>query len=369
VSRLLGWLATQASGLVRMVAASSVEAADGLARAGLDTRSKAVLHVETPHSGTPIDGIPSETSGLERRFLYTFFARLWDGAGSVVEIGPFLGGTTRAIALGMRANPRRDPSARLYTFDRFEAYYEPEELRVLLEGHSAAAVALEDQELGPSGRFRDVFTALHRDTEYEDLILVRDEPLPDTPEEASNEGILRLDRDVEVAAAFVDGCKSWYSTKYLMLELAEVARPGSHLLFQDYCWYTCFWIPAVAYALRDRLALVAAADNTYTFQLGGLDRDTIVARVPDTPEEAGRGFLEEAFKALGEAAAERGDNRARLVHQLQHGAALAYVGEKRDARAAIEAARRGNRFSEHRPLIDAALRSPTYRPGGQRVVL
>src|SRR6202000_63498 len=51
--------------------------------------------------------LPSAASPSERRFLLRFAAYFWDGDGDVFENGPLLGGTTRGLALGMLANPRR----------------------------------------------------------------------------------------------------------------------------------------------------------------------------------------------------------------------------------------------------------------------
>ena len=59
------------------------------------------------------------------RFLCRFASRLWDGEGDVFENGPMLGGTTRALALGMLANPAGSPDARLQTFDWFHAVRTP----------------------------------------------------------------------------------------------------------------------------------------------------------------------------------------------------------------------------------------------------
>lgn len=77
--------------------------------------------------------IPSETSIAERQLLFNLFAQRWDGHGAVVEIGPFLGGTTRAIASGMGHNLARSETALLHTFDRFDAYYSAEQLRQTIE--------------------------------------------------------------------------------------------------------------------------------------------------------------------------------------------------------------------------------------------
>ena len=72
-----------------------------------------------------LDSLPSETTPSERRFIYNYFAHWWPGEHDVLEIGPFLGGTTRAIGYGMLANHRRKPSTRLHTYDRFRLYIQP----------------------------------------------------------------------------------------------------------------------------------------------------------------------------------------------------------------------------------------------------
>jgi len=78
-----------------------------------------------------LDAIPSETTPSERRFLWQFFASIWDGAGDVLEVGPFLGGTSRAIARGMLDNPRYK-GGRLLTYDKFTNYHSEETLRSFL---------------------------------------------------------------------------------------------------------------------------------------------------------------------------------------------------------------------------------------------
>jgi len=86
----------------------------------------AVLHHEVARALGPIaaqlDAIPSETTPAERRFLFGFASEMWSGANSLLEVGPFLGGTTRALALGMLANPRRQERCKLFSYDRFTGY-------------------------------------------------------------------------------------------------------------------------------------------------------------------------------------------------------------------------------------------------------
>lgn len=64
-----------------------------------------------------VNEIPSLTNLSERMFLYQYFSKLWTGNENVLEIGPFLGGTTRAIALGMLNNQSLKENIRLYTVD------------------------------------------------------------------------------------------------------------------------------------------------------------------------------------------------------------------------------------------------------------
>jgi hypothetical protein len=94
----------------------------------------------SPQIESMLREIPSEATLRERRFLYHFFRQVWSGQNSVIEIGPFLGGTTRAIALGMRDNARLSPEAQLLTFDRFSQYYDVKTLMSRLEPLMARGV-------------------------------------------------------------------------------------------------------------------------------------------------------------------------------------------------------------------------------------
>jgi hypothetical protein len=222
-----------------------------------------------------------------------------------------------------------------------------------------------------AGSFGEVFDAVHRGTPYAALVERRDKPLPDTPEEARTaSGLFELDEGVELDAVFVDGCKSWYGTKYFMRAALDATRPGSHAIFQDYGWYTCFWIPAFVHAMGGDLTLTSWVDSTYAFHVAGpITAADVDARYPDTPDELGAAWFDDAFAAMGAAAAERGDGRAQTVLAVQNAAALAYLGELDEARGRLQAVRARARFSALRPTIDAALRSPTYRPGGEQILL
>ncbi len=106
-----------------------------------------------------ITGIPSETSIGERRFLFNFFKEIWSGNYHVLEIGPFLGGSTRAIALGMEANSNKLDRVKLYTYDKFSDYYNPERLENVLRPllKKGSLNCLTRAEILQSSQFRTIF--------------------------------------------------------------------------------------------------------------------------------------------------------------------------------------------------------------------
>jgi hypothetical protein len=331
--------------------------------------ARLLLDASVPTPEARLDEIPSETSAAERRFLFTFFAGLWSGRGNVVEIGPYFGGSTRAIALGMCANPGRGADAKLFTYDRFHAYREPRELirqlAVLFETGTLDADVKDD--VRKSGSFGAVFDALHLPYRYGELIERRAEPLPDTPAERGGGEVLSLEEVERSEAFFVDGCKSWYATKHFAREAASIASPGAWFLFQDYGWYTCFWLPSLVHSLGDLLALRFQVEGTYAFQLvGPLTGAEVDQRFPDVPDQVDFDLI---FSDLARDAVIRGDVRGSVMSQLQHAAALTYVGDVDTARRLIRKARRRHRFSGFRSLIDAAAVAPTYRPGGKKIYL
>jgi hypothetical protein len=313
-----------------------------------------------------LDEIPSETLPRERRALYRFFAELWPGRGSVVEIGPFLGGTSRAIALGMRDNPRREPGSRLHTYDRFGKYYTREALIKLLAPLVDSRV-LGEEELGSvdeSGSFLEVFNRIHKGCDYGDLLIPVDQELPTSPG-AGPSAWFALPAGVAFDAFFVDGCKSWYATKYFMRECCRVAEPGSVFIFQDYLWYTCFWIPSFIEAFRDHFSLVWYVDLTYAFRLRmPLDPDEIGRTFPDAPEALGRDAFLAMFHRIFAGAVARQDDEAKVRHTAQLAAALAYIGEKTEARKILADLAHDPAAVAYQGWLQQARLSPTFRPTG-----
>jgi len=314
-----------------------------------------------------VNELPSAASANERRFLLRFAAHFWDGDGDVFENGPLLGGTTRGLALGMLANPRRRDHARLQTFDWFAA--DEGDLPNVWETMIAAGMITREllNDMRSSGSFQRVFDHIHSGHDYSPLVRSHEAYLPGHRGDAPpGRRVFAPPPDREYSLVFVDGCKSWYGTKHWITELCGLIRPGSHLVFQDYGWYTCFWLPVLHAVLEDHLRLVAHVDDTYAFVLAKpLTRETVEARFPDEPEQLGRDALDDAFLKLGIDAGVRSDVHAMVCLTIQHAGALAYIGHLDDAREHIAAMLgRPEFFSFRRRFIEPALRSPTYRPEG-----
>jgi hypothetical protein len=340
------------------------------------TRSKVnsgvFLHLPSQALERELDAIPSETSPAERRFLHYFFSAVWSGVGDVLEIGPFLGGSTRAIALGMLDNPCRDAQAQLVTFDRFADYYDGHALAEYITPLVRTELLGQDlvERVRTSGEFAEVFDRIHAEQRYSHLIRRCHGPLPDRPEHVDQPNLFAVGPDARYGAVFMDGLKSWFGTKYFFRAIAPTTAVGAQLLFQDYGAFTCFWLPAFTEVMNDCLRLTSAVDSTYVFQvIRQLSADVIDARFPDDPTDFERTRLDAMFCDLIERAGTRTDLRAQVVLRLQHAAALAYLGDTTEARRRIDAISRHALASPFEADIAAARASPTYRFGMEPIVL
>ena len=153
-----------------------------------DMQSRKVwpILVTNPNILESINAIPSETTPDERKYLFKFFSEMWDGQGNVLEIGPFLGGTTRAIGKGMIENPKLHTNSRLYTTDRFSMYYDKDRLKKLLHplfSNGTINQSEFDLDKNPKTQFKDIFRKIHKKEDYYKLVEVMEEILPDLKEQ------------------------------------------------------------------------------------------------------------------------------------------------------------------------------------------
>ncbi len=314
--------------------------------------------------------IPGATTRDELRFLCRFASRLWNGEGDVFENGPMLGGTTRALALGMLANPLRSPDARLQTFDWFHAGPDTDVGGVPFDAMIQHGLMTDAQkrEMDATGSFQALFDSLHAGHDYSPLIQSHVAYLPGGPHDVPGTGepLFEPPPDRRYSLVFIDGCKSWYGTRYCFERLAHFIEPGAHVIMQDYGWYTCFWLPSFVGALADHFRLVAHVDDTYAFELTQpLSPATVVERFPAHPRDVGRDAFDDLFLRLGIDAGERSDMHAVVALTIQHAGAMAYLGLIDEAREHIAGMlSRPEMFPFRSRFIEPALRSPTYTPEG-----
>jgi len=319
---------------------------------------------------TELHVIPSQTTRFEREFLFWFFSRVWDGHGPVCEVGPWLGGTTRAIAEGMLANPRCGGDARFWSFDKFENYTSAEVLRqigapLVEKGLMAEAEVLRCAE---TRDFMELFRALHRGRRYMDgLLQVERRVLPH--EEGAKLGeeqeLVISEWAPRFPAVFVDGCKSWYSTRFFMKQVAAVAKPGDWIFFQDHLWRTCYWLPCFTWLMRDALEPCFQAGTTLCLRwTRKVEPAELDARMPAAigPDDAL--WLLRLFAEYGNLALERGNQELAFALKLQATSAMTAIGERALAnQLLLSTARETFAFDPWRRISESLVK-PTYDAHG-----
>ncbi len=315
-----------------------------------------------------LSAFPTETTLGERKFLFNFFLNFWDGQHDVLEVGPFLGGTSRAIAMGMLHSRNRQEGKKLYTYDKFKDYHQPEALLETLAPMFEAGTLAESvrETVLQSSSFKEVFEHLHRGRDYSDLLVAQTGVLSDSPDQQPNsENAFRLPEDRTYSAVFVDGAKSWYGTKQFMSLATAHTSKDAYYIFQDYGAHTCFWIPVFLQLLKNHFQLVAYVDHTYAFQqtqdLTAQDLDLVF---PDSPLDFSVADFHEIFRQLYEQALDSDNTYTLLNYQLQHAAALAYLGHLDQARNQIVDLLKTPHALRYRRWILRALETPTYTPEG-----
>lgn len=311
-----------------------------------------------------LDEIYSETAPRERYFLYNFFKKLWRGKGCVVEVGAFLGGTTRAICLGMHSNPKA-LSPRFVTIDQFENYHRPHKLE---EKASTLLTKYADDEGTISdirkGNWLRLFEAIHKRDKYGSFIEILKGVLPDKKEEIMSDEVCVFFKDVDyISVLFVDGCKSWYSTKTLMKAVVPKLNNESYLIFQDYGRHTCFWISSFLEAFKENFKLIASISGTFTFKyVKELGQGEIERRFPDEPTVWSKDDFCCLYQTLLDKAYVRSDTGAIFSNTLHMAAAFAYLGYKDDARKLVKSCLAFPGFNLCKHLSLSALKTPTFTP-------
>ncbi len=210
--------------------------------------------------------VPTMLQPEETRYLFWLGKSVWKGNGLVLEIGPWLGGSTLCLAAGMRASGC-DASHRLHAVDNF-----------LWREFMSARAGLP---LQPGASFQPAF--LKNLSEYVDIVVAHARALPDEVIEGDHEATAKRTAAkpevpvLEVAPGegpieilFIDGAKSWRGIAHLLRLVRERIVPGRTLLVcQDFKYWGTYWVPMMMMRLREYVEPVhnVLGATTVTFRL------------------------------------------------------------------------------------------------------
>lgn len=242
--------------------------------------------------------LPTMITPEERQYLYWLGADVWQGEGYVVEIGPWLGGSTWCLAAGMRQSGH-PIDKRLVVYDNF-----------VWRDFMSSRTSLD---LKPGDCFQSEFQKNLQ--EFESTIDSWKQTLPDEVIEHDREAHSKRYTDSEnvplfrgvpgsdpVEILFIDGAKSWMGQKHLLLHVAERMIPGKSILVcQDFKYWGNYWVPMLSAMLGDDLQPIHNVRTATTLTsrlLQPLRTDWLEA----LPDHIGQVSTEEGLRAIDEAA-------------------------------------------------------------------
>ncbi|MDX1502448.1 MAG: hypothetical protein R3325_08785 [Thermoanaerobaculia bacterium] len=177
-------------------------------------------------------GMPRMTSSHERAYLEWYARHDFTGAGEIVDLGPWMGATTVALARGLVRNRAPAASRRsIHVYDLFR--WEP--WMGTLRGTRARSG------LEPGDSFRADFESFV--APWRERVEVHEANLEETAWEGG-----------PIEFLLVDAMKSWRLAAAIVRGFYGALMPGAYLLQQDFCHHFEYWIHPIHYRLRDHLA-------------------------------------------------------------------------------------------------------------------
>jgi len=195
------------------------------------------------------DIIPTMISREEKRYLYWLGKSFWSGKGVVVEIGPWLGGSTVCLAMGMKES-NHNSYKHLKVFDNFiwrEFMQERAKLSI------SSGDSFESFFLKNLSNYRDVVE--HYKRALPDEVIVGDrESAGIRFAEKDEVPILKSSFNDPVDILFIDGAKSYNGMLYLLKTFHKNFIPQkTYFVCQDYKYHGTYWVPAIITKLRNYL--------------------------------------------------------------------------------------------------------------------
>jgi hypothetical protein len=218
---------------------------------------------ERPWTDTPppqeVLAVPSMLSDRERGLLYWLARNYFTGAGRIVDAGCFLGGSTVALAAGLRDRPRRPHHELIVSYDRFQ-----------IEDYTLEAFAPYLPSTGVGSSFREAFN--HNVASFGDG-------------EVREGDICTLGWSGEpIEILFLDVVKTWDVHEVVWTQFFPCLIPGqSIILQQDYLWGYAPWIHMTMELIADFVEILDWMPNgTVAYLLdSSLPADTLHTRLRD----------------------------------------------------------------------------------------
>jgi len=180
-------------------------------------------------TGRDVNAIPSMIAPDEALYLYWLARCQYRGQGEIVDGGPLLGGSTSAMAEGLRLNPAvTNKTGRIHSYDLFE-YASPFMKRLFKRG----PVPAEGESLLP--RFQ-----------------ANIKPWASSVRVYPGDILTRQWSGAPVEILFIDVAKTWDIQRHLLREFFPHLIPGvSVVVQQDYFFVSCYWIHLIMESLSE----------------------------------------------------------------------------------------------------------------------
>ena len=265
-------------------------------------------------------GAETMLSTGELDFLHWLGKSQYSGAGRVVELGSFLGGSTLALCHGLSQNPAWTQP--LLAYDRFVMFNDQEGRYT----HIAA----------PGESFLPAFRRNIR--AFSDRVTTRPMSIPaPTPGVDHTEALYPEREPIEIL--FIDAAKTWPVHITILDVFGPHLIPGKSIVIQqDFKWATVFYLPLHMHQLREcfepAFDIPDGASTAFRY-LGNIDRHLGTLWQPTDFDIAGANAVWDAIDQYwGEHA--RGD----LIHimRLLRAQHLASLGDLDQALSVIESA-------------------------------
>ncbi len=296
--------------------------------------------------------VPCMITDEEKIYLYWLASEEWSGEGHVVEIGPWLGGSTICLANGMRDSGRFVKSM-LKVYDNFvwRDFMSERASLPLTAGESFYPYFLKN-----TNAYAEIIDSY--------ICGLPDEVISGDLEARAKRFIesdsIRLfdyefERPVEIL--FIDGAKSWNGLRYLAFKLNEHFMPGKTLLVcQDFKYWGTYWVPIFMMLVRDCIEPVhnVLGSTTVSFRLTKRFSNDLLASLETHIGDFSRDVALRQIAIATDMLHDLGDSEGSHNVRLAQVSFLAHCGETALASSAFQASERQWPFCVGTPQLERA---------------